>query len=66
MNNNNEDLMEKIAAMRQLLTEWNPTNDNVWDHPALQKVGETEEDYEDLDGCGPDSFFTDHDDDDED
>lgn len=62
--NNNEDLMEKIAAMRQLLNEWNPTSDNVWEHPAMQKVGETEEDYDDLDDdCGPDSFYTNQNDD---
>jgi hypothetical protein len=44
-----DDLNNKLEAMRRLLTSWNPTNKQVWEHPLMREVGEDESDYQDSD-----------------
>ena len=44
-----DDLNNKLEAMRRLLTSWNPTNKQVWEHPLMLEVGEDESDYQDTD-----------------
>lgn len=40
-----DELRDKVEAMRLLLTAWNPTDEDVWDHPLMARVGEIESDY---------------------